>query len=81
MRPGAVQTDGRVKLEVVYHHNQPSIQSINDLLNKAQKWTGVTLQEDSHDREQRQVGAERRGQELKAEKGRGKSQDRGQSIG
>jgi hypothetical protein len=81
VRPGAVQADGRVKLEVVYHHNQPSIRSINELLNKAQKWTGVTVQEDSYDREQRQVGAERRGQELKAEKSQGKSQDRGQGIG
>jgi hypothetical protein len=81
IRPGEVQADGRVQLEVVYHHTQPAIRSINDLLNKAQKWTGVTVQEDSHDREQRQVGAERRGQELKAEKSRGKSQDRGPSIG
>jgi hypothetical protein len=81
VRPGAVQADGRVKLEVVYHHNQSSIRSINDLLNKAQKWTGVTVQEDSHDREQRQVEAERRGQELKAEKSQNKSQDKGHSIG
>jgi hypothetical protein len=81
VRPGAVQADGRVQLEVVYQHTQPTIRGINDLLNKAQKWTGVTVQEDHHDREQRQVGAERRGQELKAEKSRGKSQDRGPSIG
>lgn len=81
VRPGAVQADGRVQLEIVYQHTQPTIRSIHEMLNKAQKWTGVTVQEDSHDREQRQVGAERRGQELKAEKGRGKSQDRGQTIG
>jgi nitrate/TMAO reductase-like tetraheme cytochrome c subunit len=70
-----------VQLEIVYQHTQPTIRSINDMLNKAQKWTGVTVQEDSHDREHRQAGAERRGQELKAEKSRGKSQDRGPSIG
>ncbi len=81
VRPGAVQADGRVQLEIVYQHTQPTIRSINDMLNKAQKWTGVTVQEDSHDREHRQAGAERRGQELKAEKTQGKSQDRGQSIG
>ncbi len=77
VRPGAVQADGRVQLEVVYQHTQPTIRSINELLNKAQKWTGVTVQEDSHDREQRQVGAERRGQELKAEKGQSKGQNQG----
>jgi hypothetical protein len=81
VRPGQVQADGRVQVEIVYQHTQPTIRSINQLLNQAQKWTGVTVQEDSHDREQRQVGAERRGQELKAEKSRGKSQDRGPSIG
>jgi hypothetical protein len=81
VRPGQVQADGRVQVEIVYQHTQPTIRSINTLLNQAQKWTGVTVQEDSHDREQRQVGAERRGQELKAEKSQGKSQDRGQSIG
>jgi hypothetical protein len=81
VRPGEVQADGRVKLEVVYHHNQPAIRGINELLNKAQKWTGVTVQEDRYDREQRQVGAERRGQELKAEKSQSKGQSRGQSIG
>lgn len=81
VRPGEVQADGRVQLEVVYQHTQPAIREINDLLNKAQNWTGVTVKEDSHDREQRQVGAERRGQELKAEKSKGKSQGRGQSIG
>jgi hypothetical protein len=81
VRPGAAQADGRVQLEIVYQHTQPTIRSINDMLNKAQKWTGVTVQEDSHDREHRQAGAERRGQELKAEKSRGKSQDRGPSIG
>ncbi len=81
VRPGAVQADGRVQLEIVYQHTQPTIRSINDMLNKAQKWTGVTVQEDSHDREHRQAGAEHRGQELKAEKTQGKSQDRGQSIG
>jgi cell division protein FtsB len=77
VRPGAVQADGRVQLEVVYQHTQPTIRSINELLNKAQKWTGVTVQEDSHDREQRQVGAERRGQELKAKKGQSKGQNQG----
>lgn len=81
VRPGQVQADGRVQLEIVYQHTQPTIRSINTLLNQAQKWTGVTVQEDRHDREQRQVGAERRGQELKAEKSQGKSKDRGQSIG
>lgn len=81
VRPGAVQADGRVQLEIVYQHTQPTIRSIHDMLNKAQKWTGVTVQEDSHDREHRQAGAERRGQELKAEKTQGKSQDRGPSIG
>lgn len=81
VRPGQVQADGRVQLEIVYQHTQPTIRSIDELLNKAQKWTGVTVQEDSHDRAQRQVGAERRGQELKAEKSQGKSQDRGPSIG
>jgi hypothetical protein len=77
VRPGAVQADGRVQLEIVYQHTQPTIRSINDMLNKAQKWTGVTVQEDSHDREHRQAGAERRGQELKAEK----SQNKGRSQG
>jgi hypothetical protein len=81
VRPGQVQADGRVQVEIVYQHTQPTIRDINQLLNQAQKWTGVTVQEDHHDREQRQVGAERRGQELKAEKNRGKSQDRGPSIG
>jgi hypothetical protein len=81
VRPGAVQADGRVQLEIVYQHTQPTIRSINTLLNQAQKWTGVTVQEDRHDREQRQVGTERRGQELKAEKTQGKSKDRGPSIG
>jgi hypothetical protein len=81
VRPGAVQADGRVQLEIVYQHTQPTIRNIDTLLNQAQKWTGVTVQEDSHDREHRQAGAERRGQELKAEKSRGKSQDRGPSIG
>ncbi len=81
VRPGAVQADGRVQLEIVYQHTQPTIRSIHEMLNKAQKWTGVTVQEDSHDREHRQAGAERRGQELKAEKTQGKSQDRGPSIG
>ncbi len=81
VRPGEVQADGRVQVEIVYQHTQPTIRSINELLNKAQKWTGVTVQEDSHDREQRQVGAERRGQELKAEKGQSKGHNRGQSIG
>jgi hypothetical protein len=80
VRPGAVQTDGRVQLEIVYQHTQPTIRSINTLLNQAQKWTGVTVQEDRHDREQRQVGAERRGQELKAEKTQGKDQSRGGGI-
>ncbi len=81
VRPGQVQADGRVQVEIVYQHTQPTIRSINELLNQAQKWTGVTVQEDSHDREQRQVGAERRGQELKAEKGQSKGHNRGQSIG
>jgi hypothetical protein len=77
VRPGAVQANGRVQLEVVYQHTQPSIRGINELLNQAQKWTGVTVQEDSHDREHRQAGAERRGQELKAEKGQSKGQSQG----
>jgi hypothetical protein len=81
VRPGQVQADGRVQVEIVYQHTQPTIRSINDLLNKAQKWTGVTVQEDRHDHEHRQAGAERRGQELKAEKSQGKGQDRGPSIG
>ena len=67
VRPGPVQADGRVQLEIVYQHTQPTIRSINTLLNQAQKWTGVTVKEDSHDREQRQVGATRRGEELKAQ--------------
>jgi hypothetical protein len=79
--PGEVQGDGRVQLEIVYQHTQPTIRSINELLNKAQKWTGVTVQEDSHDREHRQAGAKRRGQQLKAEKGQSKGQDKGPSIG
>ncbi|TGE11890.1 MobV family relaxase [Hymenobacter elongatus] len=81
VRPGQVQADGRVQVEIVYQHTQPTIPSINELLNKAQKWTGVTVQEDSHDREHRQAGAERRGQELKAEKGQSKGRDKGPSIG
>jgi hypothetical protein len=81
VRPGQLLADGRVQLEIVYQHTQPTIRSIHDMLNKAQKWTGVTVQEDSHDHEHRQVGAERRGQELKAEKSRGKGQDRSQGIG
>jgi hypothetical protein len=81
VRPGQVQADGRVRVEIVYQHTQPTIRDINQLLNQAQKWTGVTVQEDRHDREQRQVGAERRGQELKAEKSQGKSQDRSSGIG
>jgi hypothetical protein len=81
VRPDAVQADGRVQLEIVYQHTQPTIRSINTLLNQAQKWTGVTVQEDRHDREHRQAGAERRGQELKAEKGQSKGRDRGPSIG
>jgi hypothetical protein len=81
VRPGAEQADGRVQLEIVYQHTQPTIRSINTLLNQAQKWTGVTVQEDRHDREHRQAGAERRGQELKAEKGQSKGRDRGPSIG
>ncbi len=80
VRPGQVQADGRVQLEIVYQHTQPTIRSINTLLNQAQKWTGVTVQEDRHDREQRQVGAERRGQELKVEKTQGKDQGRGGGI-
>jgi hypothetical protein len=80
VRPGEVQANGRVKLEVVYQHTQPSIQSINELLNQAHKWTGVTVQEDSHDREQRQVGATRRGEELKAERSQSKGQSRGGGI-
>ena len=80
VRPGTVQVDGRVQLEIVYQHTQPTIRSINTLLNQAQKWTGVTVQEDRHDREQRQVGVERRGQELKAEKTQGKDQSRGGGI-
>ncbi len=81
VRPGQVQTDGRVKLEVVYQHTQPSIRGINELLNRAQKWTGVTVQEDRHDREQRQIGATRRGEELKAEKGMSNDRERGPSLG
>ena len=81
VRPGQVLADGRVQLEIVYQHTQPTIRSIHEMLNKAQKWTGVTVQEDSHDREHRQLGAERRGQELKAEKSRSKSQDRSSGIG
>jgi hypothetical protein len=77
VRPGLVQADGRVKLEVVYEHTQPSIRGINTLLNQAQKWTGVTVQEDRHDREHRQVGATRRGEELKAERSQSKGQSRG----
>jgi hypothetical protein len=75
-----VQADGRVQVEIVYQHTQPTIRSINTLLNQAQKWTGVTVQEDRHDREQRQVGAERRGQELKAGKTQSKDQSRGGGI-
>lgn len=81
VQPGQVQADGRVQVEIVYQHTQPTIRDINQLLNQAQKWTGVTVQEDRHDREQRQVGAERRGQELKAEKNQDKSQDRSSGIG
>ena len=81
VRPGEVQADGRVKLEVVYHHNQPGIREINELLDKAQKWTGVTVHEDSHDHEHRQVGATRREEELKAKRGQSKEQNRGQGIG
>jgi hypothetical protein len=77
VRPGEVRADGRVQLEIVYRHTQPTIPNINDLLNKAQKWTGVMVQEDRHDREHRQDGAKRRGQELKAEKGQSKGQNRG----
>jgi hypothetical protein len=81
VRPGQVQADGRVQVEIVYYHTQPSIQEINDLLNRAQKWTGVTVQEDGHDREQRQVGAVRRGEKVKVSRGQSKNQDRGPSIG
>ncbi len=81
VRPGQVQADGRAQVEIIYQHTQPSIRELNDLLNKAQKWTGVTVQEDSHDREHRQAGAERRGQELKAEKSQGKSKGQGRGIG
>jgi hypothetical protein len=81
VRPGQMQADGRVQLEIVYHHTQPTIREINELLNRAQNWTGVTVQEDSHDREHRQVGAVHRGQELKAEKGQSKGRSQGGGIG
>jgi hypothetical protein len=70
-----------VQLEVVYQHTQPGIRGINDLLNKAQKWTGVTVQEDSHDREHRQAGAVRRAQEVKAEKEQSKGKSQGRGLG
>ncbi len=81
VRPGQVQADGQVQLEVVYQHTQPGIRGINDLLNKAQKWTGVTVQEDSHDREHRQAGAVRRAQEVKAEKEQSKGKSQGRGLG
>jgi predicted secreted Zn-dependent protease len=81
VRPGQVQADGRVKLEVVYQHTAPHIRGVNELLNKAQKWTGVTVQEDSHDREHRQIGAKQMTATMNAERAqsKGQSKDRGQS--
>lgn len=81
VRLGQVQADGRVQLEVVYHHTARHVVGVNDLLEKAQKWTGVTVQEDRHDREHRQAGAKQMAATLKAEReqSKGKSRDRGLS--
>jgi hypothetical protein len=81
VRPGQVQADGRVTLEVVYQHTARHVRGVNELLNKAQKWTGVTIQEDSHDREHRQIGAKQMTATMNAERAqsKGQSKDRGQS--
>jgi hypothetical protein len=82
VRPGPVQADGRVQLEIVYHHTARHVVGVNELLEKAQKWTGVTVQEDHHDREHRQAGAKQMVATMKAEReqSKGKSQDRGVSM-
>jgi hypothetical protein len=80
VRPGQVQADGRVQLEIVYHHTARHIVGVNDLLEKAQKWTGVTVQEDRHDREHRQAGAKQMTATIKAEREQRKGQSRGGGV-
>jgi hypothetical protein len=82
VRPGQVQADGRVQLEVVYHHTARHVVGVNELLEKAQKWTGVVVQEDRHDREHRQAGAKQMVATMKIEREqrKGKSQGRGVSM-
>jgi hypothetical protein len=82
VRPGQVQADGRVQLEIVYQHTARHVVGVNDLLEKAQKWTGVTVQEDSHDHEHRQAGAKQMVAVMKAERAqsKGQSKNKGMSI-
>ena len=76
-----VRYSDQIVVEVKYQHTSRSVYKVNDLLEKAQKWKDVTVQEDSHDQTSRRAGAERVAAELKAERAQSKGKNQGYDRG
>ena len=75
VRPSTLE-NGRVQLEVLYHHNHGMVAGVSKLLDRAKELPGVRLEEDSHDHKHRQAGAVR----VEQERTRSKGQSRGGGI-
>lgn len=76
VRPSTLDT-GRVRLEVLYHHNHAMVANVSKLLDQVKELPGVKLEEDAHDRAHRQAGAAR----IEQTQARTKQQSRGGGIG
>lgn len=72
VRPSTLE-NGRVQLEVLYHHNHGMVAGVSKLLDRAKELPGVKLEEDSHDHKHRQAGAVRVEQERTHSKGQSRS--------
>jgi len=75
VRPSTLD-NGRVRLEVLYHHNHAMVVGVNKLLDQVKELPGVKLEEDTHDRTHRQAGAVR----IEQTQTRTKQQSRGGGI-
>lgn len=78
VRPSTLE-DGRIRLEVLYHHNHKMVAGVSRLLDQVKELPGVKLEEDGHDRKHRQAGAVRVDQ-LEQQRGRSKGQSRSGGI-
>jgi len=76
IRPQSLE-NGRVQLEVIYYHTHRMVAGVSKLLDEVKELPGVKLQEDDHDRTQRQVGAARVGQNRSQPQSQERNRNRG----